>query len=124
MAETLGGSTELLFSYGTLQSESAQLAIFGRRLQGTLDRLIGYRLEWLEISDAEVVRISGAQRHPILVFTGQSADQVCGTVFCISDEELRDADAYEVGDYRRERRALASGRDAWVYVDGRDRGVA
>jgi gamma-glutamylcyclotransferase (GGCT)/AIG2-like uncharacterized protein YtfP len=124
MAETLAGSAELLFSYGTLQSEPAQLAIFGRRLQGTLDRLIGYRLEWLEISDPAVVTISGASHHPIVAFTGLAADQVRGTLFCVSDKELRDVDAYEVADYRRERRTLASGRKAWVYVEARDRSVA
>ena len=39
-------STEFPFSYGTLQSDSAQLTIFGRRLEGTEDRLIGYMLKW------------------------------------------------------------------------------
>lgn len=31
--------TENLFSYGTLQSEAVQLATFGRRLEGTVDRI-------------------------------------------------------------------------------------
>jgi len=43
--------TEILFSYGTLQSEAVQLETFSRRLKGKADRLIGYRVIMLAISD-------------------------------------------------------------------------
>jgi hypothetical protein len=34
----------LLFSYGTLQQEEVQLAIFDRKLRGDQDELVGYDL--------------------------------------------------------------------------------
>lgn len=111
--------TEYLFSYGTLKLEPVQIATFGRKLDGTPDRLPGYTLTLLEIRDAAVVRTSGMTHHPILVPTGQPQDLVDGTVFAITVKELRHADSYEVVDYRRERVTLASGLSTWVYVDGR-----
>lgn len=114
--------TEHLFSYGTLRLESVQLATFGRGLDGTPDRLPGYTLTLLEITDASVVRTSGMTHHPMLVRTGRSQDLVDGTVFAITPAELQHADAYEVSDYRRERVVLASGLPAWVYVDARPAG--
>jgi hypothetical protein len=44
---------------------------------------------------------------------------VPGTVFEITDSELAMADKYEVKAYRRVSARLASGRDAWVYVEAR-----
>ncbi|MDO4794910.1 MAG: gamma-glutamylcyclotransferase family protein [Brachymonas sp.] len=112
--------TQLLFSYGTLQQLEVQLSTFGRALHGTADELIGFRQSMLKIEDPEVVKTSGKTRHPIVRFTGLAADRVAGTVFEISDEELARADRYEVADYRRVLAPLASGRQAWVYVDARD----
>lgn len=112
-------ATERLFSYGTLQQENVQLATFGRKLKGCSDNLVGYRLDQVEICDAAVVATSGLKYHPMLVSTGRPSDMVSGTVFLISPNELAQADAYEVSDYRRERAALASGDSAWVYVDAR-----
>jgi hypothetical protein len=59
-------ATELVFSYGTLQLESVQLATFGRRLDGWVDQLPGYGLGELAIGDAEVVATSGKTHHPIV----------------------------------------------------------
>ena len=43
-----------------------------------------------------------------------------GTVFEITDAELADTDRYEQLDgYRRMAVTLASGKQAWVYVDAR-----
>lgn len=112
-------ATERLFSYGTLQQENVQQATFGRTLKGCSDSLVGYRLDQVEIRDAAVVATSGLKHHPMLVSTGRPSDMVSGTVFLISPNELAQADAYEVSDYRRERAALASGNWAWVYVDAR-----
>ncbi|WP_249998053.1 gamma-glutamylcyclotransferase family protein [Actinoplanes sp. M2I2] len=105
----------LLFSYGTLRDPAVQKATFGRTLAGRADRLVGFRLEMLEIADAEVVALSGESHHPILV-TGSPDDTVDGSVFELTDEELRRADEYEVDDYRRVEAALASGGVAWAYV--------
>jgi hypothetical protein len=44
---------------------------------------------------------------------------VSGTVFEISNVELANADRYEVAAYKRVAAMLASGRQAWVYVDAR-----
>lgn len=109
-------SDQALFSYGTLQDEGVQRATFGRLLYGEADALIGYRRTLLKIDDAQVVATSGQAYHPIVEYSGDPADTVPGTVFAISAEELRQADAYEVDDYQRVEAPLVSGRCAWVYV--------
>ena len=109
-------ASETLFSYGTLQDENVQFATFGRRLHGKPDELHGYHRTMLEIRNAQVVATSGAAHHPIIRHTGDPAHTVQGTVLCVTPEELAQADAYEVDDYRRTKVTLASGRRAWVYV--------
>lgn len=106
----------LLFSYGTLQLESVQLASFGRRLDGADDAMPGYRMEMIEITDPEVLRQSGQKYHPLVMPSGEAADMVEGKVFSITESELAAADAYEVSDYRRIEVELRSGKRAWVYV--------
>ena len=64
--------TELLFSYGTLQNTSVQVETFGRELVGFEDRLLGYKLEMVEIQDADVVELSGKKHHPIAIATSAS----------------------------------------------------
>jgi gamma-glutamylcyclotransferase (GGCT)/AIG2-like uncharacterized protein YtfP len=107
--------TELLFSYGTLQQEGVQLAQFGRKLEGRVDALPGWRTAMVEITDAKVLAKSGKTHHPI-VMPGREGDSVPGMVFEITAEELAAADAYEVADYKRVAAPLASGVTAWVYV--------
>jgi hypothetical protein len=41
------------------------------------------------------------------------------TIFEVSDSELATADRYEPAPYKRTSTVLASGKRAWVYVDGR-----
>lgn len=105
-----------LFSYGTLQDESVQLATFGRVLCGKRDALTGYALSLVAIDDPQVVAVSGAAHHPIVTPTGSPSDAVEGTVFAITAQELRNADRYEVADYKRVAVVLRSGVQAWVYV--------
>lgn len=107
---------EKLFSYGTLQQEEVQLATFGRKLTGTRDQLLGYRLSMLKITDPYVLATSGKEFHPIVSFTGSPGDAVDGTVLEITSEELLQADSYEVNDYKRISAPLRSGNSAWVYV--------
>jgi gamma-glutamylcyclotransferase (GGCT)/AIG2-like uncharacterized protein YtfP len=107
--------TELLFSYGTLQQDGVQLAQFGRKLDGQADALVGWRQAMVEITDPDVLAKSGEAFHPI-VMPGRKDDQVSGTVFEITAEELAAADSYEVSDYKRVGAQLASGKTAWVYV--------
>ncbi len=109
--------TEKIFSYGTLQFESVQLATFGRKLKGKEDVLSQFNLTTLEIKDANVVATSGENKHPIISYTGDAKDQVSGKVFDLSQEELMQADSYEVSDYKRIKVQLNSGVYAWVYVN-------
>ena len=111
--------TQLLFSYGTLQQREVQLATFGRELLGTADQLLGFHQSMVKIEDPEVVRTSGKTHHPIVKRTGIAEDRVTGTAFEVTDEELANADKYEVSDYKRVAAPLASGRTAWVCVDAR-----
>lgn len=110
---------ERLFSYGTLQLESVQLHTFGRRLSGSPDVLPGFEQTMVEIEDLDVVAASGKARHPIVRFTGRTNDAVLGTVFEVTEQELRNADKYEVAAYTRISVTLGSGISAWVYVDAR-----
>ena len=105
-----------LFSYGTLQLDSVQMASFGRLLQGSDDSMPGFRKETVEITDPDVLEKSGERYHPIVLPSGNSDDEVAGKVFEITAEELAAADAYEVSDYKRIEVTLKSGIHAWVYV--------
>jgi len=107
---------ELLFSYGTLKNTPVQVETFGRELAGSKDQLLGYRLEMVEIKDADVVELSGKTHHPIAIATSNDADEVLGMVFEITVEELAQSDEYEVDDYQRVMGKMKSGRSAWVYV--------
>jgi gamma-glutamylcyclotransferase (GGCT)/AIG2-like uncharacterized protein YtfP len=109
----------LLFSYGTLQDARVQLATFGRLLQGHDDQLVGYEQSLVPIDDPTVVETSGKTHHPIVKFTGHDDSRVAGRVFEITDTELAAADRYEVAAYQRVSTVLASGKQAWVYVDAR-----
>lgn len=110
-----------LFSYGTLQQADVQVATFGRRMESAADRLTGFRIEMLEISDPDVVKLSGKTHHPILIRTGDARDVVDGVVLLVTDAELVKADAYEVSDYQRVLAPLAGGGQAWVYIAGASR---
>ena len=107
---------ELLFSYGTLRQRDVQLSTFGRELDGRPDAIIGYDLDYVTITDPQVIATSGSDRHPILRPTERPDAAVEGTVFVVSTDELAAADEYEVDDYRRIAVPLRSGDQAWVYV--------
>ena len=100
------GATEFLFTYGTLQDEMIQAAVFERRLSGVPDKLVGYRL-----SDTKVL---GA--YPVIVKTGRPEDHVEGMVYMITNKELLKTDAYEGVAYKRTKVELASGKQSWVYL--------
>jgi len=109
----------LLFSYGTLQQKQVQLANFGRELTGSKDVLQGNIVGEIEITDERVLRESGKAIHPILRFSGDPLDEVPGTVFEITEQELARADDYEVDDYVRVAAVLKSGKSAWIYAAAR-----
>jgi gamma-glutamylcyclotransferase (GGCT)/AIG2-like uncharacterized protein YtfP len=94
-----------LFAYGTLQQSDVQRATFGRLLEGENDVLLGFER-------------STARNLVNLTFTGRTADRVDGKVFEVTDADLAAADRYEErASYARIAGTLASGREAWVYVD-------
>lgn len=110
----------LIFSYGTLQQENVQLSTFGRRLHGQKDELPGFEQLSVRIDDPQVMAASGRTHHANVVFNGRNDSQVSGTVFEITDAELVAADQYEQrAAYKRIVAMLASGKQAWVYVDAR-----
>ena len=88
----------LLFSYGTLQQENVQKALFGRVLKGSPEILPGYQVRELEITDAQVITTSGKRFHPILCFTGNPNQKVASTAFELTEQELLQAERYEVKD--------------------------
>jgi gamma-glutamylcyclotransferase (GGCT)/AIG2-like uncharacterized protein YtfP len=110
----------LLFSYGTLQQEDVQLLTFGRLLQGHRDELPGAEPSSVKIEDPQVAAASGTTHHANVTFNGRTDARVSGTVFEVSEAELAAADQYEQrAKYTRMAVRLASGQEAWVYVDAR-----
>jgi gamma-glutamylcyclotransferase (GGCT)/AIG2-like uncharacterized protein YtfP len=110
----------LVFSYGTLQHEAVQLSTFGRLLKGQRDELPGFEPSSVRIEDPNVVAASGTTHHANVTFNGKADSRVSGTVFEITDDELAAADRYEqLARYKRVAARLASGKQAWVYVDAR-----
>ncbi|PZO60245.1 MAG: gamma-glutamylcyclotransferase [Leifsonia xyli] len=105
-----------MFSYGTLRQPLVQESLFGDHVPTTPDTLPGWRLDWVAITDPEVVRTSGSDLHPILR-RGTADDVVEGSTLTLGYEwQLRAVDGYEVADYQRIRVELTSGLSAWVYV--------
>lgn len=105
-----------LFSYGTLQLKSVQIQNFGRILNGNTDLLEGYKLNYLEIRNKFVIDSSGTKKHPIITYSGRSNDQIEGVLFDLTEDELKQADKYEVEDYKRIKVKFKSGLIGWVYV--------
>lgn len=107
---------DALFSYGTLQQKQVQLDTFGRELTGKSDSLSGFVVSEVEIKDQQVIASSGTNMHPILIPSKQNHEPIEGTVFFVSNDELNQADEYEVDDYRRIKVTLDSGTEAWIYA--------
>jgi gamma-glutamylcyclotransferase (GGCT)/AIG2-like uncharacterized protein YtfP len=110
-------SKHKIFSYGTLRQANVQLALYGREVQTVPDSLPGWRLEWIQITDPEVIVASGSETHPILR-KGKPTDSVSGAYLELNDNELAATDKYEVSDYVRREVKLRSGVTAFAYVSG------
>jgi hypothetical protein len=111
---------QFLFSYGTLQKEKVQLALFGRILNGTRDILKGYRLATIQIDDEEVLSTSDQKYHLIAIPSANEKEFIEGVALEMTWEEILRADEYETEDYKRIKVVLASGRKSWVYVAAND----
>jgi len=110
----------LLFSYGTLQDETVQMATFGRFLQGHTDTLIGFEQMLIDIDDPKYAATSWKTHYTIVRYNGRSDNRVKGMVFELTDTELTKCDEYEPAGYKRIMATLASGKNAWVYADHRN----
>lgn len=108
-----------VFSYGTLRLPQVQQALYGDVVATVPDVLPGYRVDWLRITDPDVLAKSGTDRHPILR-RGSADDRVEGAYLELDDAGLAATDAYEVDDYTRHEVTLESGVRAWVYLGQAD----
>lgn len=108
--------SEYLFSYGTLQEEKVQRAVFGKAISGKPDAIVGYDLVPVTISSQEAISISGKAEHTTLVPAKGESRPIEGVVFHITASDLAAADRYESAEYHRIKVRLRSGLDAWVYV--------
>jgi gamma-glutamylcyclotransferase (GGCT)/AIG2-like uncharacterized protein YtfP len=107
---------EYLFSYGTLQKEKVQIELFGRILQGSGDRLRGYKATAIEIRDESFLLKGEQKNQQTAIISKDKNDSIKGTVFEITEEELLAADKYEPDGYKRINVVLESGKEAWIYV--------
>jgi gamma-glutamylcyclotransferase (GGCT)/AIG2-like uncharacterized protein YtfP len=107
---------EQLFSYGTLQKKEVQIKLFGRILHGVADTLEGYEVCTIEIRDESFLSKGEGKYQQTLVISKDKNDQIKGTVFEITEEELLLADKYEPDNYTRIKVILESGKEAWIYV--------
>jgi gamma-glutamylcyclotransferase (GGCT)/AIG2-like uncharacterized protein YtfP len=107
---------EYLFSYGTLQEEKVQRAVFGKAVAGKPDAIVGYDLVPVTISNHEAVAISGKAVHTTLIPAKGESAPIEGVVFHITADDLAAADRYESAEYKRISVVLRSGIEAWVYV--------
>jgi Gamma-glutamyl cyclotransferase, AIG2-like len=109
----------LLFSYGSLQREDVQVSTFARRLKGEKAELRGFERSIVKITDPTRAAVHGSTHHANVIPTDRNDSAVDGTALEVTDDELANADRYEALDgYKRIPVVLASGRDAWVYVEG------
>jgi gamma-glutamylcyclotransferase (GGCT)/AIG2-like uncharacterized protein YtfP len=108
--------SEHLFSYGTLQEEKVQRAVFGKAVSGKPDAIVGYDLVPVMISSQEAIAISGKAEHTTLIPAKGESTPIEGAVFHITASDLAAADRYESAEYHRIKVRLRSGIEAWVYV--------
>lgn len=95
-----------IFAYGTLQDLNIQMRLFGKKLTGEADVLIGYRL-----SDKKIMG-----KYKVIRETGAQEDRLKGVNYTLDFQELLITDTYEGEAYKRILVTLASGKKAWVYV--------
>ena len=99
-----------VFSYGTLRLPSVQQALYGRAVPTVDDALPGFVLDWVTITDQEVLAASGSDRHPILR-RAEGGAAVPGAYLELDDRELAATDDYEVDDERLARAVRDGGLD-------------
>ena len=101
---------EKLFAYGSLQNEDIQKDLFGRILEGTPEKLIGYIVKKIQIEEE-----FGLVYYPIITETNKPEDTINGIVYAITAKELHQSDLYEGLHYKRVEVQLQSKQKAWAY---------
>ena len=101
---------ENLFAYGTLKDKEIQETIFGRVLNGTPDKLIGYAIKEIQIEEE-----FGVTQYPIITATQNPEDIISGILYRLSERELQLADTYEGLHYKRIQVELDSNETVWTY---------
>ena len=94
----------LVFAYGTLLETHVQEAIIGRIIEGTPDKLHGFRKG--EVHD-------GPESFPTL--RADDTASIEGRILEVTPGELAHIDMYEGDLYARHKVTLESGTQAWVY---------
>lgn len=102
-----------LFSYGTLQLPQIQQSLFGRKLRGKPDKLVGYTLGELKVEAHEEDYLN---YYPIAIPSKNTEDQIEGVIYEVSEAELEEIDVYEGNEYIRVMENFDSGQKAWVYI--------
>jgi gamma-glutamylcyclotransferase (GGCT)/AIG2-like uncharacterized protein YtfP len=98
-----------------------QIALFGRPLDEAPDSLAGFRIDTIEIAEADIVNLSGKATHLILRRVEDNGrDSIIGAALEVHESELAAADDYEGDNYQRIEVTLGSGRRAFVYVARED----
>ena len=115
LIERVAAKTELKKSDAEVAVDSV-LALIAEEA----DELPEFEPSLVQIEDVRIVAASGVTHYANVIFNGRSDSRVAGSVFEISDAELVAADGYErIANYKRIAATLASGKHAWLYVDGR-----
>lgn len=103
-------TTQLLFSYGTLQEPEIQEKILNRRLKGTKAILLGYKKYEKRMMN----------KYPIIEQSDDAKAMVSGILYKVSNYELYKIDLYESLAYTRIQAKLKSSVKAWVYIPDLD----
>lgn len=110
--------SEFLFTYGTLQKPEVQLRLFDRTLVGFPDRLKGYAIVPIKITDKRFLEMGLGDVQKTITPSANAEEVIEGSILELTEKELMKADQYEPDNYRRIRLRFESGRQAWVYVAG------
>lgn len=102
-------TTQHLFAYGTFNDHDIQHQIFGRRLKGKRDVLVGYKL----------TEHKTLPHYQVAKRTDTYTDRIVGRVYHVANVDLFHADEYESESkaYKRVQVALQSGIEAWVFTE-------
>ena len=100
-----------LFSYGTLQHSDIQQSLFKRKLEGTADKILRYKLGTISIPENH----PNAQTYFIAIYTGDEKDILDGICYTINASELSLIDDYEGPAYERATVISISGKEVLIY---------